>query len=444
MKLPLLRATSRIATQIIVLLALSTLIALVSVVSIYVWMAPETELSPVSTRYAASFLTLVRALDALPPAGRVQLLSAYRDGEFTASIVDRETTDLSNTLTISERLRSWLDKQLPPGTRIIANQVEGEGRFRVVTELGDGQLVAVRVAFGGVRQNPLPIVLMVAFMVASTVLLSIWAVRRLVMPLSRFARAVDQFGTHGHEAPLREEGPLEIRQAARAFNRMQERILRLIEDRTRMLMAISHDLRTPLTRLRLRAEEFAEALPKTRMLEDIELMNASITSAIDYVREGGTVEVPEVTELPSLIKSICEQHEDAGHPITYSGPRHLAVPCLPLALERAVANLVDNAVKFGASTTVRLAKSSDDTVTIDVEDDGPGIPDEEKSRVLEPFYRTDEARSSAGGFGLGLAIALTVARRHGGSLTLHDRSPHGLCARLTIPLSGPPVSGFLT
>jgi signal transduction histidine kinase len=201
-------------------------------------------------------------------------------------------------------------------------------------------------------------------------------------------------------------------------------------------MAISHDLRTPLTRLRLRAEELAEESPKHRMFEDIALMDASIASAVAYVREGGATETPEMAELPSLVEAICEQFEDEGHPIVYDGPRHLAVRCLPLALERAIANLVDNAVKFGSSVTVRLDTTVADEVAIEVDDDGPGIPDLEKPRVLEPFYRTDEARSSVGGFGLGLAIAHTVARHHGGSLTLHDRLPHGLRARLTIPRSG--------
>jgi len=217
---------------------------------------------------------------------------------------------------------------------------------------------------------------------------------------------------------------------------MRERILRLLEERTRMLMAISHDLRTPLTRLRLRSEELTEDDQKRRMLEDIELMDGSITSAIAYVREGGTAEVLEAADLPSLVETICDQFGDDGHPIVYEGPARLTVRCLPLALGRALTNLIDNAVKFGTSVTVRLAADAQG-VSIEVEDDGPGIPDAEKQLVLEPFYRTDAARCSVGGFGLGLAIALTVARHHAGTLTLHDRVPHGLCARMTIPATGP-------
>lgn len=431
----LLDSPKRIATQIIVLLAISCVVASASVASIYFVMAPEFELSTTAVRRAASFIAVLRGLEALPPSSRAQMLSAYKDGEFSASIVDRQPDTQGDPVPVADRLRSWFTHQLPRGTRILSIQFIGDHEVRAVTALSDGQLIVFHVPRDDSRHLPFPIVLMIAFMVASTALLSIWAVLRLASPLSRFAAAVDRFGTHGHEAALKEEGPAEIRQAAGAFNRMQERILRLIEDRTRMLMAISHDLRTPLTRLRLRVEEFTEKGQKRRMLEDIELMDASIASAISYVREGGTAETLEAADLPSLVETICDQFEDAGHPIVYEGPRRLTVRCLPLALGRAVTNLVDNAVKFGSSITVRLETTGAHDVSIEVEDDGPGIPDAEKLLVLEPFYRTDTARGSVGGFGLGLAIALTVARHHAGTLTLHDRKPHGLRARLTIPMT---------
>jgi signal transduction histidine kinase len=434
-------SSKRIATQIIVLLAISSCVALAGIASIYFVMAPEFELSPKATRTAASIIAVLRGLEALPPSGRPQLLSAYKDGEVVASILDRQPGTLSDTVPVSERLRSWFSRQMPPGTRILAVQSSGEGEARVITELSDGQLIAFHIARDDSRNLPFPVVLMIAFMIASTALLSIWAVRRLVSPLAKFAAAVDRFGTHDHEAALKEEGPTEIRQATGAFNRMRERILRLIEDRTRMLMAISHDLRTPLTRFRLRVEELAEEAPKRRMLEDIALMDASIASAISYVREGGTVEAVEAADLPSIVETICDQFEDAGHPIVYEGPRRLTVRCLPLALGRALTNLIDNAVKFGASVTVRVETAGAHDVSIEVEDDGPGIPDAEKLLVLEPFYRADAARRSVGGFGLGLAIVLAVARHHNGTLTLLDRAPHGLRARLTIPVTAPVDAG---
>ena len=325
-------SSKRIATQIIVLLAISCVVAMTSVVSIYLVMAPESELSPAAMRRAASFITMLRGLEALPPASRAQLLSAYKGGDFTPSILDRQPDTQVDPLPVPERLRSWIVRQLPPGVRILSIHSEGEGRVRVITALSDDQLIAFDAPLDDSRNLPFPIVLTIAFMIASTALLSIWAVLRLVSPLSRFAAAVDRFGTHGYEAPLKEEGPAEIRQAAGAFNRMQERILRLLEERTRMLMAISHDLRTPLTRLQLRSEELTEDDQKRRMLEDIALMDASITSAISYVREGGTAEVPEAADLPSLVETICSQFEDDGHPIVYEGPARLTVRCLPMLL----------------------------------------------------------------------------------------------------------------
>jgi signal transduction histidine kinase len=433
----LIDSPKRIATQIVVLLAISSFVALVGVASIYFVMAPEFEMSPTATRRAATIVAVLRGLEALPPSSRAQLLSAYEGGDVGTSILDHPPSTPSDPAPISEQLRTWFIRQLPAGTRVLAIQSIGDHQFRVVTELSDGQLIAFHIPPEDSRHLPFGVVLMIAFMIASSALLLIWAIRRLVSPLSRFAAAVDRFGTHGHEAALEEEGPTEIRQAAGAFNRMRERILRLIEDRTRMLMAVSHDLRTPLTRLRLRVDELAEEAPKRRMLEDIALMDVSIASAISYVREGGTAEALEMADLPSLVGTICDQFEDAGHPIAYEGPRRLTVRCLPVALGRAVANLIDNAVKFGASVTVRLEATGAKDVSIEVEDDGPGIPDAEKILVLEPFYRTDAARRNVSGFGLGLAIALAVTKHHAGTLTLHDRSPRGLRARLTIPMMAP-------
>lgn len=432
-------AMSRIATQMVIVLILSSLAAWIGIGSIFVTVAPESMLflSPTATRHVVSVFNVLRGLEALPVSNRAQLLSAYQDGDFTASFADQAPTLPSNDVDSTGEFRSWFFRQLPPGVEVLGIHFDGR-QGTVVTRLSDGQFVIFRL----IRDTPgflsLPIVLLVTFMVASIMLLSLWAVRRLASPLSRFAAAVERFGRDGDEALLREEGPEEIRQATRAFNRMQQRILRLIEDRTRMLMAISHDLRTPLTRLRLRLEEVTEQKPRQRMLNDIALMDASISSAIAYVREGGTTEAPVMADLPSLVETVCSRFEDAGHPITYEGPSHYAVQCLPLALERGISNLVDNAVKYGTSVTVRLDTTRAGQVSIVVEDNGAGIPDAEKLLVVEPFYRTDEARHSVGGFGLGLAIACTVARHHGGTLTLHDRAPHGLCARLTIPSTSPP------
>ncbi|SJZ39358.1 Signal transduction histidine kinase [Enhydrobacter aerosaccus] len=429
--------TNRIATQIVVLLVLAGLAAWAAIVSIILTVAPEFELSPMATRHAATIAAILRGLETVPAADRRILLSAYQADELNAAFIPEKPERLQRALNVPKRLQAWVEGQLPSGIRVLGVYEDGKTHIAVIVALTDGQLVAFRLIRDPQLRLAFPVILMAAFFGASIALLLGWALRRLVAPLSRFAAAADRFGGEAHEASLKEEGPEEIRRATRAFNRMQQRIQRLIEDRTRMLMAISHDLRTPLTRLRLRIEESAEDASKQRMLDDVALMNTSIESAIAYVREGGATEATELTDLPTLVQTICSQFEDAGHVITYDGPSHLDVHCQPLALERAIANLIDNAVKFGGSIVVRLRMTPANQVVIEVEDDGPGIPDAEKSRVVEPFYRSDQARRTVGGFGMGLAIAVTVARHHNGTLTLHDRVPHGLCARLTIPVFGP-------
>jgi signal transduction histidine kinase len=171
------------------------------------------------------------------------------------------------------------------------------------------------------------------------------------------------------------------------------------------------------------------------MLRDIELMERSISDAVSNLRHATTQEARERTDLPSLLVTICDEFADAGLPVEYEGPQALDAHLRPQAITRAVTNLVQNATKFGSRITVRLSVPEVGTAQIDVEDDGPGIPDAEKDAVLKPFYRSDPARQEAGGFGLGLAMAHEVARDHGGTLTLHDRIPHGLCARLRLPLN---------
>jgi signal transduction histidine kinase len=327
-----------------------------------------------------------------------------------------------------------LARELPANTKIESITDEGSHRIAVAVQLSDGQHLVVRLRLEKPPAPTLVLLPSLALFVALSTALSLWAGLRIVAPLSRFADAVDKFGLDGQEGPLAEEGPTEIRKATGAFNRMRERILRLIEDRTRMMMAISHDLRTPLTRLRLRAEDVSDPAFKRGILRDIDLMETSIAEAMSNLRDGGTQEPFELADLPSLVETICDQFSDAGVAVEYHGPDHVAGRVRPRALGRAITNLVENATKFGSAVVVRLSITGQDTAQIEVEDDGPGIADAEKEAVLKPFYRTDAARQEAGGFGLGLAIAHEVARGHKGSLTLHDREPTGLRVRLRFPL----------
>jgi signal transduction histidine kinase len=273
------------------------------------------------------------------------------------------------------------------------------------------------------------------FAVISVTLLGLWAARALTAPLSSFAKAAESFSLNGAAAPLPERGPEEIRSVAKAFNRMRERITALIDDRTKMLAAISHDLRTPITRMRLRSEFIEDDVNRNRMLRDLDQMRSMLESVLSFLRNDRKLESMTLVDIATTLQLVTDQFADMGHKVAYDGPEHALATVRPDDLHRSITNLVENAVRFGAEATIRLRMSSD-IVTIDIEDDGPGISDARKDVMLEPFVRGDDARNmdEAAGFGLGLSIAHAVVLAHGGELSLNDRQPHGLMVRIQLPV----------
>ncbi|MGL3107880.1 ATP-binding protein [Bradyrhizobium sp. BR 1432] len=270
------------------------------------------------------------------------------------------------------------------------------------------------------------------FLVASVTLLGVWAGRALSSPLSAFARAAEDFSLNGSSAPLPENGPEEIRSAARALNRMRERITTLMNDRTRMLAAISHDLRTPITRLRLRSEYIEDAAQRMQTVRDLDQMQSMLESVLSLLRNESSVK-PTLVDVAALLQMVCEQFSDCGHAVTYSGPDRAAFVMRPDEIIRAVTNLVENATRFGTDVRVELSTPGNEIV-IDVSDDGPGIPDERKVAMLEPFVRGEDARNmdERAGFGLGLSIAQAIVIAHDGTLQLLDNKPRGLRVRLQL------------
>jgi signal transduction histidine kinase len=263
--------------------------------------------------------------------------------------------------------------------------------------------------------------------------LSLWAARRLAAPLAAFARAAEGLAVDGAVAPLPETGPRELRAATRAVNRMQERLSRYVEDRTRMLAAISHDLRTPLTRLRLRAEFVDDPDQQKKMLADIEEMAAMLTATLAFARDDAQHEPRVAVDLADLLQSLCDDRVDAGHEAGYQGPAHLTWVCRPVALRRAFANLLDNAINYGGAAEVRLAAGGGH-LTVEIADRGPGIPEAAREKVFQPFFRLETSRSrDTGGTGLGLAVARTILRGHGGDIALTGRAGGGLVAVVTLP-----------
>lgn len=263
----------------------------------------------------------------------------------------------------------------------------------------------------------------------------IYVLRAITLPLSRFVRVARAFGRSGEgEQALPEDGSHEIRELARALNDMRDRIRALVEARTRMLRAISHDLRTPLTRLRLRIERSPEHAFKEGMLRDVDHIDRMIDETLSYLRDKAQDEAEAFVDLPSLLQTVCADFADIGHDVTYEGPRRFRIACRPGAMARAIGNLVENGVKFGHSVTVALHVPDGGVVRVEVSDDGPGIAPEERTNVLEPFSRGDEARTSRprAGFGLGLAIVREIVSAHDGRLDLLANQPRGLTARITL------------
>jgi signal transduction histidine kinase len=270
---------------------------------------------------------------------------------------------------------------------------------------------------------------------AAIAALAVW---RASAPLSMFATAAERLGRDLDARPLAERGPQEVVQAARAFNGMQARLQRMVRQRTQMLAAMSHDLRTPLTRLRLRAELLDDPAQQERMLADLDQIERLIATSLEFARDAFTGEAPARLDLAALVQTLCEEAADAGGGIHYHGPQRAAFAARQMALRRAIANLLDNAMRHGERVDVTLGLRPDgqegERAEIIVEDDGPGLPDSELGKVGEPFYRPDTSRShDSGGAGLGLAIVRAVAAAHGGSLALENRPTGGLRATLSFP-----------
>lgn len=256
--------------------------------------------------------------------------------------------------------------------------------------------------------------------------------RRLARPIHTFAEAAERLGRDPNAPPLEEtKGPAEVRAAAAAFNDMQEKLRRYVAERTAMVAAIAHDLRTPLTRMRFRIENAAPEI-RDKVAADIEQMDAMVSQALTFVR-GDAVRGERVKlDLGALIQSVADDLAEMGSDVSFEGGK-LVVGGDPVGLRRLVSNLVENAVKFGQRARISLARDGD-WILIRIEDDGPGLPDSEIKRVFEPFHRADPSRApSTGGFGLGLSVAQSIARAHGGDVELANREGGGLTATVRLP-----------
>lgn len=278
----------------------------------------------------------------------------------------------------------------------------------------------------------------ISFIVAALVisLIAALALRRITKPLQRFSIAAGKLGRGETVSPLAPEGPQDIRDTITAFNEMQKRLHKFIQDRTQMLAAISHDLRTPITSLRLRVEMLEDKEVRDQMTATLLEMQQMVEATLAFAREEASDEPTRPTDLDALLSAIADDLKDLGFDVKCQTSERIVYACRPTALRRALSNLIQNAAEYGARARVSVTARGNDNIQIVIDDDGPGIPATEHDHVFEPFVRLEGSRSSkTGGVGLGMAIARDIILRHGGSISLSNRDEGGLRVIIQLPMS---------
>ena len=270
---------------------------------------------------------------------------------------------------------------------------------------------------------------------AATLLPLAWMfARALSAPIRRFSEAAQRLGTDPSAPPLPREGPAEMLVAVDSFNSMQARLSRLIRERTHMVGAIAHDLRTPLTRLAFRLDDLPSPLQE-KVDADIKEMKTMIAAALDFIRDRSFTGQPERLDFRLLVESVVDNQSDLGHDVTLQAGVPFTITGNPLSLRRMVVNLVENALKYGERARLRLRVANDRCV-LEIDDDGPGIPEQLHEQVFEPFFRLEASRNrDTGGIGLGLATVRAIVLEHSGEITLGNRKGGGLRVMVSLPVA---------
>jgi two-component system OmpR family sensor kinase len=402
-----------------------------------------------------------RALMGVPPAegrpllvvekgvkspGRNQPVTAYGAGlrrEIVASLVKNGGPDVDPTrIVIYSASTKWFPRGrtiallprgivLPPGAQ---NERWIVAPFTIALPYPDGTWTVVKDS-PRFKLDSWQRRILISFL-ATAIVLAVGAylfARRLTWPFAVLAAGAERLGRDPRAPPLPVTGASEVRVAARAFNDMQERLRRYVDDRTAMIGAIAHDLRTPLTRLRFRVEGVPEDL-RAKMSSDLDQMEAMISATLGFVRDATEEGQRDRLELSSLLESLADDMTDTGADVTIERADKVIIHGDPVALKRLFSNLLVNAVKYGKRARVRVYAEPDAAI-IEVDDDGPGVPNAEMERVFEPFYRREPSRNrDTGGIGLGLAVVRSISRAHGGDTELDNRPGGGLTARVRLPL----------
>lgn len=397
------------------------------------WLTAEPPIEPVAWQRAARDY-LLRALPAVPLREGVERHAPEKEGFVTNPRF--QGTDLrvsSKPAWETLGADSW-----PGGRPVRLLTLDGWNGVGVAVPIREGlwlQTVYARPEL--ITQSTTHYYVTFGLTAVLLLLVALLAARRVGRPLQRLTDAAERVGRGEEIEPLPEDGPGDIRRTTEAFNRMQERLRRFVADRTKMMAAISHDLRTPITSLRLRAEFIDDPEMKEKIIATLDEMQSMTEGALAFAREEATAEPTRTTDMDALLVSLCDDLGEMGWDVKFQDGGRVPWRGRPDALRRALRNVIENGVRYGERVRVRLA-SNDEALEIVVDDDGPGIPEPDFERVFAPFVRLESSRNRAtGGVGLGLAIARTIVRAHGGDIVLANRNGgaaiHGLSAAIRLP-----------
>jgi signal transduction histidine kinase len=403
-----------------------------------IWARPPIERTGLLEQIAATS----RVIEAAPVSLRPQLADAASSAMLQVSWkAQRADFDLPNDGVRVEASRVPVLQQLLGGDRKIEAfnpddwpRNNPRAHYAALVQLADGSwlsFIPPERSWGlelGTR-----IAIIIALGLIATFLVAWIATRQLANPLQRFSRAARRFGTDLRAPPIKIEGPHEIRQAIVAFNTMQAQIQHFIAERTHMLASISHDLRAPLTRMRLRSEFMEDLDHQRKLIRDVEEMQSMINAALAFFREDTHREPSTAFDLSELLQTIIDDYRDQQIEVDFSGPAHLVYDGRPLGIKRVIVNLLENAVKYAQQPRIAL-RADEYSISIEVSDTGPGIPEAALEQVFDPFFRLEASRNrDTGGVGLGLSAARAIVREQGGELTLSNRHGAGLLARVELP-----------
>ena len=453
-----------LGTQLIILL----LLAVVAAQAVSIWIFHDERrlalLAVARDSVLMRTVSLVRLIEETPPSYHTRILQASTS-RFTALWIASEphVRDASNTAT-EARLAYYLKNQFDPPREVYLDlrkpqkkkqdapqhangQRKDHGekiRFRrlmkrhadlgVSIKLNDGSWFNLATDYRPPPRSLIPLLVQMSLTIAAVILIVALAVRRVARPLRTLEAAAGRLGRGDDLSPLPIEGPREVRALTLAFNDMQARLSRFVSDRTRMLAAISHDLRTPITSLRLRAEFIDDEENREKIIQILDEMAAMTEATLAFARDEARKEAAIATDLTSLLGSLADDQRDLGHAVLVADSGRIVMICRPLSLKRAFRNLIENGVRYGESVKIHLHQSPAEAV-ITISDKGPGVPEERLKDVFEPFVRLEESRSGeTGGIGLGLAITRSIIHAHGGTISLENQPEGGLAVTVNLPL----------